>query len=94
MTKQFARMSAFALLLSVAVPLYAGAQTPAEIEAAKKAAPAKPAARPGPPPARILASTGFTEIARTSTSKSRGLGCGASAVRSKKLSGSAMGNDL
>jgi hypothetical protein len=37
MTKQFTRMGALALLLTVAVPLHALAQKPAEIEAAKKA---------------------------------------------------------
>ncbi|MDO8876315.1 MAG: Spy/CpxP family protein refolding chaperone, partial [Pseudolabrys sp.] len=55
MTKHFGRMAAVALLLLSATPLTAGAQTPAEIEAAKRrAAPAArpaPATRPAPPPA-------------------------------------------
>ena len=48
MKKQFACLSLVALLFTVAAPHYAGAQTPAEIEAAKKKA--APAARPAPPP--------------------------------------------
>lgn len=57
MTRHFRRMAAIVLFLTTAMPLYAHAQTPAEIEAAKKkAAPAArsaappPAARPAAPP--------------------------------------------